>query len=60
MSGIEYGTAELNKLVYVLIKALQLDGLIDGTYPVLSDNYTLEIKTMQQWQLDQMPEFNGY
>lgn len=61
ISGIDYIDAEVEKLAQVLIKGLgEMEEWIDGEYPVLGEGYSLKIKTMQQWQLDQMPEFNGY
>lgn len=60
-SGIDYTDAETDKLAQVLIKGLGgMDDFIDGEYPVLGEGYLLKIRTMQKWQLDQMPEFNGY
>ncbi|MGG4445626.1 hypothetical protein HP398_08825 [Brevibacillus sp. HB1.4B] len=32
---------------------------IDGTNTIFED-YQIVVETMQQWQLHQMPEFNGY
>jgi hypothetical protein len=61
MGNFEYGEADAEKLAHVLNKGLgDIGDWIDGYYPVIGENYTIEIKTMQQWQLDAMPEFNGY
>lgn len=55
--GVNIG--EFNKFVNMVNKGLGIDDWIDGMY-TLFENYQIEVKTMQKWQYDDMPEFNGY
>lgn len=50
---------EFYKFVNMVTKGLQLDDLLDGTYSVFEE-YRIEVKTMQKWQFDDMPDFDGY
>ncbi len=59
MSAMSFTKEEKEKIIQLFIKGLELDDKIDGDYEVMP-GYVLRIKTMQQWQFEQMPEFNGY
>ncbi|ERI07281.1 hypothetical protein [Aneurinibacillus aneurinilyticus] len=62
LGNFDYEEKDAEKLAQVLKDTLfeSHDEWIDGEYPVIGEGYALQVKTMQQWQLDQMPEFNGY
>ncbi|MGG4495842.1 hypothetical protein [Brevibacillus reuszeri] len=50
---------QLEMMEQFITDTLRIGDWIYGTYTIFED-YQIEIKTMQQWQLDQMGEFNGY
>jgi len=50
---------QLEMMEQFITDTLRIADWIDGTYTIFED-YQIEVRTMQQWQLDQMPEFNGY
>ncbi|NGQ95464.1 hypothetical protein G3578_09890 [Brevibacillus sp. SYP-B805] len=58
-SGGTFSFDEENKVAAFMNHVLSVSDWIDGTYPIFPD-YELEVKTMQKWQFDQMPEFDGY
>jgi tRNA U38,U39,U40 pseudouridine synthase TruA len=60
--NFDHSDEEAEKLAHLFKKVLFEDHeeWIDGEYPVVGEGYLLKIETMQQWQLDKMPEFNGY
>lgn len=50
---------EVYKFVNMVSKGLQFDDLLVETYSVFEE-YRTEVKTMQKWQFDDMPDFGGY
>lgn len=56
-STIDYKMEE--NVADFLAHALELSRWIDGTYDIFPD-YRVEVREMQRWQLEQMPEFEGY
>ncbi|WCK55399.1 hypothetical protein PP175_05455 [Aneurinibacillus sp. Ricciae_BoGa-3] len=42
-----------------IVDSLQINDWMNDEY-VMFDIYRLRVETMQQWQLDQMPDFEGY
>jgi hypothetical protein len=43
-----------------LAKLFGIDNWADGIYQVMDEVYQIKVHTYQQWQLDEMGEFNGY